>query len=194
MHAMQHEITLPGDYDMGIIRHRVARKGASTDSFGDLGLKAYAIRERGRDGSAVNQYAPFYLWAAPEGMNAFLWGPGFSRLSTDFGRPLVQHWTGLAFHPGPARGTAPSAATRDTQEVPTDADPVAVIDAVLEHARRYAVTTGVHSTAVAIDPSRWQLVHFTLWDGTPPNDAGIRYRVLHLSQPALESLPAGRHW
>jgi len=71
---MQYEITLPGGYDMGIIRHRVATKSAGTDSFGGLGLKAYTIRERGITGSTVNQYAPFYLWAAPEGMNAFLWG------------------------------------------------------------------------------------------------------------------------
>ena len=27
MYAMQYEITLPADYDMGIIRHRVATKG-----------------------------------------------------------------------------------------------------------------------------------------------------------------------
>lgn len=44
MHAMQYEITLPGDYDMGIIRRRVAGRGAATDAFSGLGLKAYAIR------------------------------------------------------------------------------------------------------------------------------------------------------
>lgn len=58
MHAMQYEITLPGDYDMGIIRHRVATKGAGTDTFGGLGLKAYAIRERGIDGSTARTSTP----------------------------------------------------------------------------------------------------------------------------------------
>lgn len=38
---MQCEITLPADYDMAIIRHRVATRGASTDAFVGLGLKAY---------------------------------------------------------------------------------------------------------------------------------------------------------
>lgn len=102
MQAMQYEITLPADYDMAIIRQRVATKGAMTDDFEGLGLKAYGIRERGVDGSPVNQYAPFYLWASVEGMNQFLWGAGFAGLSRDFGRPIVRQWTGLAFERGPA--------------------------------------------------------------------------------------------
>ena len=75
MHAMQYEITLPADYDMTIIRRRVATRGSATDAFPGLGVKAYAIRERGVLGSPVNQYAPFYLWADPAGMNQFLFGP-----------------------------------------------------------------------------------------------------------------------
>ena len=74
MYAMQYEITLPSDYDMNIIRHRVATKGHLLDMFPGLGLKAYLIRECGVDGSLVNQYAPFYLWASIAGMNRFLWG------------------------------------------------------------------------------------------------------------------------
>lgn len=51
MHAMQYEITLPADYDMGIIHDRVATRGALLDTFPGLGLKAYCVRERGVDGS-----------------------------------------------------------------------------------------------------------------------------------------------
>ncbi|MEV7966178.1 DUF4865 family protein [Sphaerisporangium sp. NPDC088356] len=58
---MQYEITLPADYDMAIIRHRVATKGTALDGFRGLGLKAYAIRQRGFGGSPVNQYVPSYL-------------------------------------------------------------------------------------------------------------------------------------
>ncbi|MEU4106665.1 DUF4865 family protein, partial [Streptomyces tanashiensis] len=111
MHAMQYEITLPADYDMEIIRERVATRGHLLDAFPGLGLKAYLVRER-EAGSPVNQYAPFYLWAAPEGMNAFLWGPGFQGIVNDFGRPVVQHWTGLAYEEGPAAASAPGTATR----------------------------------------------------------------------------------
>lgn len=34
MYAMQYEITLPADYDMAVIRHRVARGRCSTASPG----------------------------------------------------------------------------------------------------------------------------------------------------------------
>jgi hypothetical protein len=194
MHAMQYEITLPGDYDMAIIRRRVAERGAATDAYAGLGLKAYAIRERGVDGSPVNQYAPFYLWATPEGMNSFLWGPPFAGLSADFGRPQVNNWTGLAFHPGPARESDATMATRSAQPIPVDADPRGAIDAALAQAEVDAVTPDVHSTAVVIDPSRWELVRFTLWDGRPPPGSGIAYEVLHVSCPGLDDLSVGRHW
>lgn len=76
MYAMQYEITLPADYDMKIIRDRVAGRGRFTDAYEDLGFKAYLVRERGTEGSPVNEYAPFYLWKATGGMNRFLWGGG----------------------------------------------------------------------------------------------------------------------
>ena len=74
MHAMQYELTLPADYDMAVIRGRVARVGHLLDDWEGLGLKTYLMRERGVNGSPVNQYAPFYLWNTVEGMNGFLWG------------------------------------------------------------------------------------------------------------------------
>ncbi len=52
---------------MGVIRERVATRGAAMDAFPGLGLKAYGIRERGVRGARVNEYAPFYLWRATEG-------------------------------------------------------------------------------------------------------------------------------
>ena len=102
MYAMQYEIPLPADYDMAIIRQRVATKGPLLDTMPGLGLKAYLIRERGKDNSPVNLYAPFYPWASIEGMNSFLWGGGgFGGIVASFGRPAVQHWTGVACALGP---------------------------------------------------------------------------------------------
>ncbi len=199
MHAMQYEITLPADYDMAVIRKRVADKGHLTDAFPGLALKAYLVRERSaadvartKAHSTVNQYAPFYLWRTPEGMNSFLWGPGFRGLSADFGRPQVQHWLGAGFRPGPAVGTAPVTATRHTEAVPEDTDPGAAIERALA---ALPDDPDLHSTAVALDPSRWQLLHLALWRGPAPEEApGTRYQVLHLSRPELDALPAGRHW
>lgn len=181
MHAMQYEITLPADYDMAIIRERVASKGPLLDRWPGLGLKAYLVRERA-DGSPVNQYAPFYLWHTVEGMNAFLWGEGFRGLCESFGRPAVRQWTGLAFLTGPARGVTPTRASKVT----TRTTPEELTDAVAS----LAVEDGVHSVALAVDTRAWELVRFTLYEDNP----AAEYTVRHLSAPQLADLPAGRHW
>ncbi|MGW6567736.1 DUF4865 family protein [Streptomyces sp. NPDC054975] len=189
MHAMQYEITLPADYDMEIIRSRVATKGHLLDDFPGLGLKGYLIRERG-DGSPVNQYAPFYLWNTPGGMNSFLRGPGFQGIVNDFGRPVVQHWTGLAYEEGPAAGAVPRTATRRTSSVPQDVAPGhAVAEAVKDHGHGSS-RDGVVASALAIDPRHWELLSFALWaEGAKiPEDAGDRFQVLHLSAPERELL------
>ncbi|MDJ0344160.1 DUF4865 family protein [Streptomyces sp. H10-C2] len=194
MHAMQYRITLPADYDMKIIRHRIESRGHLLDEFPGLGLKAYLIRERDTDESPVNQYAPFYLWNTGRGMNSFLWGPGFQGIIDDFGRPEVEHWTGLAFEPGPAAATVPRAATRRAEPIAPGDDPAAVIDRALTAVREYAATPGVHSATLAVDPRHWELLHFTLWEHTAPAAAGDRYQVLHLSAPEPTAIETGRQW
>jgi hypothetical protein len=192
MYAMQYEITLPADYDMGIIRHRVATRGSSFDEFPGLGLKAFLIRERGIAGSTVNQYAPFYLWAATHGMGSFLWGGGgFGGIIDSFGRPAVAHWTGVAFKLGPARQATPRAASRAIEPIPGDVDPAALVERELGALEQRATIAGVHSSAVAIDPLRWQLVRFTLWEHANPAMEGARYEVLHLSAPHLDAIAGG---
>ena len=195
MHAMQYEITLPADYDMRIIHHRVETKGPLLDSFAGLGLKAYCVRERGADGSPVNQYAPFYLWNEPSGMNRFLWGPGFRGIVADFGRPVVRTWTGLGFERGPAYAERPRAASRTLAPVTPGADPADVIEASLAGLKQHARTLGVHSAALAGDPGCWEVAVFTLWHGTAPDDpAADRFRVLHLCAPGASAIPVGRQW
>jgi hypothetical protein len=194
MHAMQYEFTLPADYDMEIIRKRVSSKGPALDDFAGLGLKAYGIRERGVDGSPVNVYAPFYLWDSVSGMNTFLWGEGFRGLCASFGRPAVRQWPGTAFERGPAWDTVPRASSRRVETIPADVDPAEKVDQVLAELRERAGLAGVHSTALAVDPLNWELVHFTLWENTAPESAGVRYEVLHLSHPHATELTVGRHW
>ncbi|MET9293444.1 DUF4865 family protein [Streptomyces sp. NPDC003077] len=194
MHALQYPITLPADYDMEIIRHRVRTKGHLLDDFAGLGLKAYGVRERGVDGSAVNQYAPFYLWADPQAMNRFLMGDGFRGVVRDFGRPVVRHWQGLFFARGPAAGATPRASSRRLVSLPEDRDPAVAVEEALAEQREVARQDGVHSTALALDPRHWELVHYTLWEEAAPSSAGERYRVLHLSAPGVDRLPRGRQW
>jgi hypothetical protein len=193
--AMQYDITLPADYDLDIIRHRVATRGTGTDAFPGLALKAYTVREKGVDGSPVNQYAPFYLWAEPAGMKEFLFGPGFAGLVADFGRPPVRHWTGVALRPGPDRdGVALSAGRRITRMDPAVPLSTTMTDAV-HQLDDLAATAGVHTAAVVVDLASWELLHFTLWaQPVAPEGPGERYRVLHTSTPQLADLRPGRQW
>jgi hypothetical protein len=190
MHAMHYEITLPADYDMEIIRERVKTNAPGMDFFDGLGLKAYLIRERGVDGSRVNQYAPFYLWNSPARMNRFLWDGGFGRIVESFGRPVVQHWLGLAFRRGPDFDAEPVTATKRVTAVPPE-DPAAAVHLA---ANRLQVERGVHSTALAVDPRTWELVHFTLWSADAEPDGTARYQVLYLNTPELAELRPGRQW
>ncbi|OEU97332.1 hypothetical protein AN217_04975 [Streptomyces qinglanensis] len=202
MYAKQYEVTLPADYDMGIIRKRVADFGHILDDRAGLALKAYVIRERGADGSPVNQYAPFYLWNDTCAMSNFLvGGGGFQGIIRDFGRPAVHHWTGIASQTGPARGATPKAASRRLTDITVDSDPTGMgitnlIQNEIDELQDLAQRDGVHTAALAVDPRHWQLMRFILWEHAVPEaeDATERYEVLHLSTPHLSDLSEGRHW
>jgi hypothetical protein len=188
MQAMQYEITLPGDYDMNVIRRRVGEKGHLLDAFPGLALKAFLIRERGVAGSPVNQYAPFYLWRTAEGMNSFLWGPGFRGLSEDFGRPAVRSWLGAAFRLGTDAAQPPTTAVRRIEPLPLGTDPAEAVERAADRLPRAGLCT-----AIAVDTDRWELLTFTL-GGADLDAEGERYQVLHLSAPELTALTEGRHW
>ncbi|MEV2278409.1 DUF4865 family protein [Nocardiopsis sp. NPDC049922] len=160
------------------------------------------IRERGVHGSPVNQYAPFYLWNDVGAMAEFVvGGGGFQNIVRDFGRPAVQHWTGVARESGPARSSAPRSATRRLTDVllGSGTDGLGTAEAVrreIDALRELARHDGVHTAALGLDPERWRLVRFVLWRDAPgePDDAAERYEVLHLSAPHLDDLPDGRAW
>ncbi|MFF3643460.1 DUF4865 family protein [Streptomyces sp. NPDC002564] len=195
MQATQYEITLPADYDMGVIRHRVASKGHLLDAFPGLGFKAYLMRERGRNGSPVNQYAPFYLWNTDEGMNSFLWGPGFRGLVGDFGRPVVQNWTALAYAEGGASAVTPKVAVRRRQQIPESAPLPEFADELADEATTLAGLEGAVCALTAVDPRTWEAVHFSLWEDRAPRQAvGDVFEVLHLSTPERAKVTHGRQW
>lgn len=194
MHAMQYSVTLPADYDMGVIRARVARVSPVLEDWEGLGLKAYLIRERGVHGSPVNAYAPFYLWHTLGGMNRFLWGGPFQGLSDDFGRPAVHQWTGLAYEEGAAAGSPASVAVIRRRSVP---DGVVIADFMADaaaEAARLAGEDGAVLAAAVVDSRRWEVVHFSLWEQEEPKAEGEVFQVLHLSAPGLDRLPRGRQW
>jgi uncharacterized protein DUF4865 len=194
MQAMQYEITLPADYDMGVIHRRVKSKGHLLDDLPGLGFKAFLVRERGQDGSTVNQYAPFYLWSGTEAMGAFLAGPGFRGLCADFGRPAVRHGNGLSYVDGVAADEEARFAVRHREYLPDDTDVTQSLEAAVDASRRTARLAGAVCAVVVLDPQHWELTHFSLWSGAAPDLDGEVFRVLHLSAPERAVLPRGPRW
>jgi hypothetical protein len=77
---------------------------------------------------------------------------------------------------------------------PADADPATFIEGALEDLRQRACLADAHSTALAVDAHRWELVHFTLFAHTDQETAGTLYEVLHLSAAHSDDIGVGRHW
>ncbi|MFF0013753.1 DUF4865 family protein [Streptomyces sp. NPDC005374] len=194
MHAMQYELTLPADYDMEVIRARVARVGHLLDDWPGLGFKTYLMRERGVSGSPVNQYAPFYLWDTVDGMNTFLWEGAFQKVSNDFGRPSVRQWTGLSYAEGGAVDIPARSAVRRSQSVPDGVELAEVMAEAVGETERLAREDGVVFAAAAVDTARWELTQFSLWTHEAPKADGEVFEVLHVSAPGRERLPRGRQW
>jgi hypothetical protein len=193
MFAMQYSLTLPADYDMGVVRDRVRRNGHALDDRAGLALKAYLIRSRGVDGSRVNQYAPFYLWNSAAAMTHFLiGGGGFQNIVRDFGRPPVSQWTGIATVRGRLAQRVPLAASRRITALPqpSHGDAAVSVDEALAELQALADHPDLHTAALAFDPHAWQLLRFTLWADQVPADepADERYEVLHLSTPELAAV------
>jgi hypothetical protein len=194
MIVMQYVLALPSDYDMGIIRERVATRGSNFDTLPGLGLKAFMIREKGRFGAQGNQYAPVYCWPAVEPMWGFIAGAGFEGIVESFGRPSIDTWLGLAF----ARDShgedlaALQSVVREEEPVTPGTNLRALRAHELAESRRVVDNTpGLIARATGLNPQTWSLVRFEYWarpQHALPEDA-YSYEVLHVSAPDVRSLP-----
>ncbi|GFZ91095.1 DUF4865 family protein [Dyella caseinilytica] len=187
MITMQYRIGLPADYDMDIIRHRIAERGHLTDDFPHLAFKTYLYADRTSTYAAggENLYAPFYLWHNHEGMNAFLAGPGFAGVVESFGRPVVRTWSVWRAE----TASDLSAAQYATREIaPISAQAVLAALRSEEEAKvQHDVERGALAAISAFDPTSWTLMRFRLWqhivDRPQGHDADV-YAIGHISQPS----------
>ncbi|WP_369978782.1 DUF4865 family protein [Xanthomonas bundabergensis] len=186
MIAMQYSIVLPADYDMAIIRRRIADKGPLLDGLPGLVFKAYLSADR-RDpslSSRSNLYAPFYLWRDAEAMHAFLAGAAFGALSESFGWPAVQLWTVCE-----ARLTADLRGARYARRESVALSDAVALEALGEREAERArgdLAAGALAAVSAYEPHGWNLLRLRLWRDPPPpsSDAGQAYTVGHVSAPA----------
>ncbi len=181
MYAMQYTVPLPADYDMRIIRDRVARGGSVLDGYPGLAFKAYLMREKA-SGAPVNEYAPFYVWNDIDGMRRFCWGgdPGFGSIVRDFGRKPIRDWTIAGVAEGPvALGEATTMAIR-THALPDDVEPALVVD---DLARDFLASPSQTTSRriAAVDVTTWTLLLAELGSHAEAAAEAAVYEVLHVS-------------
>jgi hypothetical protein len=181
MIAMQYSFTLPADYDMAIIRQRIADKGHLLDHFDGLRLKAYLHATRG-DRSSENLYAPFYVWHDSAAMQRFLGSPGFAALTQAFGWPTIRCWPVWDLHLPPEARHARYA----SREIVGIA-PYSTLDKLRSdehHGLLRDVEAGAVAAVNAFEPTQWTRVRFRLWNDLPVTSVGSQwYEVGHVSQP-----------
>ena len=182
MYAMQYAINLPADYDMQIIRDRVAATGRLMDDFAGLEFSACLIREKAR-GATRNAYAPFYVWRDIDGMRSFCWGEsGYSSIVRDFGRRPIQDWTVAQLVPGPVPYAGARSLTMSTVQLPEGEAPSRCLDAVTQPFLSQVEGQTVARLA-AVDITTWTVVLVELSgrraEQTDPRVTG--YEVLHVS-------------
>jgi hypothetical protein len=190
--AMHYDIRLPRDYDMTVIRERVATRGHALDRLPGLGLKAYLVRDVA-NGAPLSSYSPLYLWTDEDAAARFLWGGGgFAGIVRDFTRPPVQTWVGGAFLPGAGVLDGPPTRALLTS---TRLAPDAALEDVTSRARdlvaEQAALATTHSAAFLVDPASWTLTHVALHlddVGHDPTPQTASFEVLHLSTPEIGAL------
>jgi heme-degrading monooxygenase HmoA len=193
MIAMQYSFVLPADYDMAIVRERIATKGPLLDNLPGLIFKAYLHAERGT--AMENTYAPFYLWQDEEAMHGFLNGAGFASVSQAFGWPSVRTWTPWHASVGPDVRQARQA-TRSVASIAAYSDLAQLREHEESYARR-ALENGALAVVIGFEPVTWTITRLCLWrDGPPatlpplpplpsPQQEQV-YQVGHISAPALQ--------
>ena len=188
MIAKQYPIALPTDYDMNIIRRRVADKGEAFDERPGLLFKAFLISERIR-GAPLNQYAPFYVWNETAALWDFVAGDGFDGIVKSFGRPAILTWLPLTVEIRRGlRRDAVRSALREDMPIPVDVDLPAFRKAQVEaNKSALADDPGIALCLIAANIERWSMVRFTLrYDQPTASPSGAHaYEVLHLSAPGI---------
>jgi hypothetical protein len=188
---MQYSFTLPADYDMAIIRQRIAANGHKMDGFPQLACKAFmhASRQAARQNAKENLYAPFYLWQGNEGMNRFLASSGFAALCADFGWPTIKSWSVWHAELQPDLAAA-TWASREILPIPAHSD-LAALQAAESEAARQAIANGALAAVAAFEATGWSVLRFRLWPQYRESfdRAGLQvYEVGHVSLPSTAAV------
>lgn len=184
MIAMHYGFRLADDFDMAAIRGRVAEKGPLFDRLPGLAWKVFLCQDRSH-GATRNEYGAFYVWQSVDAAHDFLTGPMFDAVIDSFGRPDVRLWVPIALDLGTPSETGAFASrridplARQTYPSRTAFEDRANLQADQER-------EGFIANVAGLDPSRWEVVRFSLWDKAglfPQGGTTEIFEVLHVSAP-----------
>jgi hypothetical protein len=187
MFAMQYSHRLPTDYDMEIIRRRVAERGPQWDDTEGLICKLFATQQRNRHGAAGNAYASIYLWSDSDAAVRCLIGERFQAVIDSFGRPQIETWLPLDARRGGAKQAL--SAYRDERALSAATDRVALYAGEVERNREIAARPDTVAVWAALDLYAWKLIRFTVSSApADPARGGEVYDVLHMARPEMGQL------
>lgn len=154
---MQYTIRLAGDYNLDLVRERVARRKPLFDNLDGLLHKAYLFNEV----QAI--YAPFYVWESDAAAKAFLTGELFADLVQTFGRPRVRSWTVLAYGGNPARAGQAGVAIKELDIVAAEDSLTALSNRENTLHDQAMTAPGLCFHLSGLDPDRWELMRYSVW-------------------------------
>ena len=176
MIAMQYSFVLPADYDMAVVRERIATKGPLLDDLPGLVFKAYLYGSE-----PEHAYAPFYLWRDEEAMHGFLNGPAFAGVARAFGWPSVKTWTPWHATVG-ADVRAARFATRSSAVIKPHAA-LGELRLQEEAFAQQALAQGALAMVIGFEPVTWTITRLALWRDAAVGKAD--YHVGHVSAPGV---------
>lgn len=187
MFAMQYSHRLPADYDLEIIRRRVAQRGPLWDDTQGLIFKLFSLQQRNQHGATGNLYASIYLWSDSDAAVRFLMDERFLAVTDSFGRPQIETWLPLDARNGGAGQVL--SVYRDERPIDAGTDRAALYADEVELNRSIAARADTVAVWAALDLAAWRLVRFTI-SSAPPDAArgGAVYDVLHAAQPERNRL------
>ena len=199
MLAMQYSFVLPADYEMAVIRQRIADKGSLLDNFPGLIFKAYLSADKSEPTIQTqdNLYAPFYVWENNQAMNSFLDSAGFAGLTQAFGWPVIRTWSIWSVVQAVVSDrtsvstsddiAAARYATRESIVIPPYTSLAELRHRESELAQQAVSEHGALRAVSGFEPTSWTLVRFRLWRDLPSDlsrEHAQQYQVGHISRPA----------
>lgn len=181
MLALQYSIHLPHDTDDKLIEERVAHRAPVFENLQGMVHKAFLYNREDK------LYAPFYVWENLYGARDFLFAELFQGFINKFRRPRTRSWIVL-YQGGGLLAMPPAFARCESDLIPAEESLESLTERERTRHQTMLKNPDLYYTLTALNPDRWELMHYTLWKDAaaaplPESDCVQDFEVLHLNEP-----------